>query len=190
MHVARGDAAHLQAAQAAGASFVVVVFSWRDIEPVPNFLYWEVPDAAVRAARFAGLQVIARLDRPPDWALAPRSPAPWSLDAYAAFVRHVSKRYASELAGVIVWNEPNLSLEWNDSPPDPVGYTAMLAAAYAAVKSVAPTLPVAAAGLAFTLDNGPDAVNDLDFLEALYAAGAAAFFDVLAAHPYGFGRPP
>ena len=190
MHVARGDAAHLQAAQAAGASFVVVVFSWRDIEPVPNFLYWEVPDAAVRAARFAGLQVIARLDRPPDWALDPRSPAPWSLDAYAAFVRHVSKRYASELAGVIVWNEPNLALEWNDSPPDPVGYTAMLAAAYAAVKSVAPTLPVAAAGLAFTLDNGPDAVNDLDFLEALYAAGAAAFFDVLAAHPYGFGRPP
>jgi hypothetical protein len=190
MHVAQGDAAHLQAAQAAGASFVVVVFSWRDIEPVPNFLYWEVPDAAMRAARFAGLQVVARLDRPPDWALDPHSPAPWSLDAYAAFVRHVTQRYADELAGVIVWNEPNLALEWNGSPPDPAGYTAMLAAAYAAVKSVAPTLPVAAAGLAFTLDNGLDAVNDLDFLEALYAAGAAAFFDVLATHPYGFGRPP
>lgn len=70
MHIARGDAAHAVAARAAGAEFVVVVFSWRDIEPTPNYFYWETPDAALRAADYAGLEVVARLDLPP--------PGPWT----------------------------------------------------------------------------------------------------------------
>jgi hypothetical protein len=66
----------------------------------------------------------------------------------------------------------------------------MLARAYRAVKDVAPQLPVAAAGLAFTEGNGAEAVNDLDYLRDLFAAGAADTMDALAVHPYGFGRPP
>ena len=190
MHVARGDAAHLLAARKAGADFVVVVFSWRDIEPTPNYFYWEVPDAALRAAAFAGVEVVARLDRAPDWALDDASPTPWDLDAYAAFVRRVVQRYGEKLAGVILWNEPNLALEWQGKRPDAAAYAAMLAHIYPVVKEAAPHLPVAAAGLAFTLGDGANAINDLDYLRELYAAGAGASFDALAAHPYGFGQPP
>jgi hypothetical protein len=189
-HVGRGDAVHMEAARAAGGSFAVVVFSWANIEPAPGYLYWEVPDAALRAAEFYGIDLIARLDQPPTWALGPDDPSPWQLDAYAGFAQRVAARYGDRLAGVILWNEPNLSLEWNNQPPDAAAYTELLRAAYPAVKAVAPDLPVFMGGLASTEGEGDWAINDLDYLQALYAAGAGAFFDGLTAHPYGFGRPP
>ena len=34
------------------------------------------------------------------------------------------------------------------------------------------------------------AMNDLNFLQGIYDSGGGDYFDVLAAHPYGFGRPP
>jgi polysaccharide biosynthesis protein PslG len=189
-HIAEGDAAHFAAAEAAGGRFVVIVFSWRDIQPTPDSFYWEVPDAALRAAAFYGLEVVARLDRPPDWARTDGGPAPWDLDAYANFTRQVALRYGARLAGAIIWNEPNLALEWNGRTPDAAAYAAMLKAAYTAVKETAPGLPVAAAGLALTRGDGQAAAGDLDYLQQLYAAGAGPYFDVLAAHPYGFGQPP
>lgn len=189
-HVARGDAAHLHAARQAGGEFVVVVLSWRDIQPTPDRLYWEIPDAALRAADFYGVQVLARLDQPPDWALDDASPTPWDLAAYARFAGQVAQRYGDRLGGLILWNEPNLSLEWHGQRPDPAGYAALLAAAYPAVKAAAPELAVLMAGLASTLGDGDTALDDLNYLQAVYDAGGGAFFDALAAHPYGFGQPP
>jgi len=189
-HVPQGDSLHLQAAAEAGADFVVAVFSWRDIEPAEGYWYWEQPDAAMRGAQHYGLKVIARLDRAPDWALSGSARTPWRLDAYARFAAQTAERYGDRLAGVIVWNEPNLALEWNGQEPDPAGYAKMLRAAYPAVKGVAPDLPVAMAGLAFTLGDGTSSTNDLDFLQAVYAHAGGDFFDVVALHPYGFGLPP
>ena len=189
-HLGQGDAGHMQAARVAGGRFVVVVFSWADIEPEPGYLYWELPDATLRAAEFYGLEVVARLDQPPAWALDDNGPTPWNLQAYSAFARRAAERYGHSLAGLILWNEPNLSLEWYDRSPDAAAYVAMLKAAYPEVKAVAPDLPVLLGGLASTEGEGDWALNDLDYLQALYAAGAAPYFDVLTAHPYGFGRPP
>jgi hypothetical protein len=46
------------------------------------------------------------------------------------------------------------------------------------------------AGLASTLGDGDTALDDLTFLQEVYDAGGGAWFDALAAHPYGFGQPP
>lgn len=189
-HIHRGDGAHLAAAQAAGGEFVVLVLSWEDIEPTPGYFYWEKSDAALAAAAFHGLGVVARLDRPPVWARTAEGPVPWRLDAYAAFVGRAVARYGARLDGVLLWNEPNLRLEWDDQTPDAAGYVALLAAGYGAAKAAQPDLPVVMAGLAFTRGDGSTAVNDLEFLRDVYALGGAAYFDVLAAHPYGFGAPP
>ncbi len=189
-HIAQGDAQHIEAAHAAGAGFVVIVFSWADIDPEENHLYWDVPDATLRAAKFYGLEVVARVDRPPEWAFDATNPSPWQLDSYAQFTQKVAARYGDRLAGIIIWNEPNLSLEWNGRPPVPEGYTQMLRPAYRAIKQVAPGLPVVAAGLAFTNSSDDTAMNDLDFLRGIYEYDGGDYFDVLAAHPYGFGRPP
>ncbi len=188
-HIVRGDAAHLDAVKAAGGDFAVVVFSWEDIEPEPNYLYWEVPDAALRTAEFYDVQIVARLDRPPEWALDDSDPTPWRLEAYANFVRRVVARYGERLAGVIIWNEPNLSLEWNDQSPDPVAYVELLKTGYTAAKAANSEVPVLLAGLAFTEDDQTNR-NDLTYLHQIYEAGGADYFDIMAAHPYGFGQTP
>lgn len=189
-HVATGDGEHIRAAANAGASFVVVVFAWDSIEPVPGFFYWEEPDAALRAADYYGLTVVARLDRPPDWAIDPDTPTPWNLDAYNHFVAKVAQRYSNRLDGVIIWNEPNLAIEWNNQPPVAEEYALMLQGAYDTVKAAAPELPVLLAGPALSQGDGINAINDLAYLDALYDAGIQDHFDILAAHPYGFGESP
>ncbi len=189
-HINDGTAAHMQAVREAGGGFVIAVMSWEDIEPTPNYLYWEKPDALLRAAEFYGVGVVARLDRPPAWALDDGSPSPWSLDAYANFVRRVATRYGGRLDGVIIWNEPNLALEWNGEVPDAEAYVALLKAGYEASKAVAPDVPVLGGGLAFTEGDGVNGVNDLVYFDSMLQAGAADYFDVLALHPYGFGRSP
>ncbi|MCB0209126.1 MAG: hypothetical protein KDJ52_07345 [Anaerolineae bacterium] len=189
-HIGQGDSTHMEAVRRAGGTFAVIVFSWADIEPEPNYLYWEKPDAALRAAEFYGIDLIARIDQPPDWALDAGTPTPWNLDAYAAFARRVAERYGNRLAGVAIWNEPNLSQEWHDQPPDAAAYAEMLKASYPAIKAVAPDLPVLLGALASTEGEGDWAINDLDYLQTLYTAGAGAYFDIFTAHAYGFGRPP
>ncbi len=188
-HIAEGDHEHLAAARAAGGNFVVFVFKWADIEPTPGYYYWEAPDAAMRAAAYHGVEMIARLDHPPDWALDPASPTPWNLDAYADFAGLLAERYGDRLGAVIIGNEPNLSLEWNGEKPDSAAYVELLKKLYPAIKGSSPDLPVAMAGLAFT-EGDLENVNDLDYLRAVYAAGGQDYFDILAIHPYGFGRPP
>ncbi|MCB0064394.1 MAG: hypothetical protein KDE19_19855, partial [Caldilineaceae bacterium] len=188
-HIDQANANHLQAAKQAGGSFVVYVMNWANIEPTSGYLYWEESDAALRAAEFYGLGMVARLDRPPDWAVDPDSPTPWDLNAYATFVQRVVARYGSRLDGIILWNEPNLRLEWHGQDPDPAAYVQLLRAGTEAARGVAPSLPIFMAGLAFT-EGGDGNMNDLTFLEGVYAAGGAAYFDGLALHPYGFGVPP
>ena len=188
-HVATGDDEHMTAARSADGDFVVIVFKWADIEPTPGYFYWEVPDAALRSAQFHGLELIARLDHPPAWALDDSGPTPWDLDAYARFVRAATARYGADLAGVILANEPNLALEWNEQTPDATAYVELLKRLYPEIKQVEPDLPVAMAGLAFTQGDDRN-INDLAYLRRALDAGAAAYFDVLAVHPYGFGRPP
>ena len=188
-HLDWADNAHIEAAHRAGGKFVVSVFNWANIEPTPGYLYWEATDAALRAAEFYDIGVVARLDRPPVWALDADSPTPWSLDAYATFVHRVVARYGERLDGIILWNEPNLQLEWHDQTPDPVAYVALLRAGAEAARTANPTLPIFMAGLAFT-EGGDGNLNDLGFLRAVYNAGGADYFDGLALHPYGFGAPP
>jgi hypothetical protein len=51
---------------------------------------------------------------------------------------------------------------------------------------------VLAGALAPTLEppGSPNGLNDLIYLEEMYRAGAAGFFDALAVHTYGFKFPP
>jgi len=98
---------------------------------------------------------------------------------------------AQGVEAVEIHNEPNLSLEWNDQPPDAAQYVQMLRASYQAVKSVAPNMIVVSGGLAPT-DTTPDrlAVNDIDYAREMLRNGAAQWFDAFGYHPYGFNAPP
>jgi hypothetical protein len=79
-----------------------------------------------------------------------------------------------------VWNEPNLPVYW-PSGPDAAEYVALLRATARAIRRVDPGAEILTAGL-------PDSslgVPLRDYVEAMYAAGGAGAFDVLAVNPYG-----
>ena len=193
VQVLPGDARTLELARAVGFDTVVDLFSWRQIEPTRGEYHWQATDEIVAGAEYYGLDLVVRLDQNPAWSAAAAATVdapPDRLADYTDFVRAVAARYRGRVLGYILWNEPNLASEWGGRPPDPAGYVALLKAGYQAVKAADPGALVVSAGLASTGDDTAAAEDDRRYLEAMYQAGAAPFFDVLGAHPYGFGYPP
>jgi hypothetical protein len=193
VHTLRPDDAILVQARDTGADAVVQVFAWREIEPTRDQFHWEMTDQIVAGAEYYGLDLIVRLDHHPAWAsdveLSVNAP-PDDLEDYRKFVQRVVARYKGRVHAYIIWNEPNLAVEWGGQPPDPAAFTEVLKVGYEAVKTVDPEALVVAPGLAPTNSNNGEAVDERQFLAEMYRAGASAYFDVLAAHPYSFGQAP
>jgi hypothetical protein len=180
-----------------GASWATEFFPWLYIQPFDKDRFdWVHADLVVNAAAAEGITLIARLDGVPTWARPDNTT--WKyLDSdhyadYANFVRAFVARYHDRVHYYIIWNEPNTAAEWGGRKPDPAAYTALLKQAYPAAKSADPTAVVLLAGLAPNLegDNSSLALNDLVYLDRLYSAGAAPYFDAVAAHSYGLQSPP
>jgi len=179
-----------------GASWIVEYFPWAYYEPHKGFFSWRHADIVVDHANRQGLKVIARLGYVPQWA-RPKKSSPTYLDPshfddfadyVGAFVRHFKGR----VHYIIIWNEPNLSLEWGYQPVDPERYVELLKKCYLAAKAADPSVQVLAGALAPTLAKPGSGWgwNDLDFLQRMYDLGAAPYFDILAAHAYGWHFPP
>lgn len=189
VHTLPADGRTLSLAAQIGFDAVVELFSWRQIEPTQNQWHWQLPDEVVAGAAYHGLQLIVRLDQHPAWASAAPltlNAPPDRVDDYVRFVQRVAERYRGRVAAYIIWNEPNLAIDWGGQPPDPLAYTEMLCQAYQAIKKADPAAKVVSAGLATTNQNDAQAMDDRRFLETMLQNGAAFCFDVLGAHPYGF----
>ncbi len=191
----------LQLVREMGAATLVEYFPWAYIEGSKGVFDWWHADQVMQHAANQGLRVYARLGMVPQWArpdeYALKTTANFLDEShypdFAEFAAAFAARYTGgALAGIIVWNEPNLSFEWGYRPVDPAGYVELLKAAYEEIKAAAPEVLVLAGALAPTLEppDSPNGMNDLIYLERMYQAGAAAYFDVLAMHAYGFTAPP
>jgi len=174
-------------------------FSWRNISNSRGGYDWFRPDGVLALAEARGLKVLARLDSTPFWAVADPSLLEQAVDGppsdpalFGEFCGALAQRYAGRIAAYEVWNEPNLSREWGNQPPDPLAYLALLKPCYLAIKAADPQAIVISAGLAPNNDpNNPDiSMPDDVFYRGLYAAGGAAYFDMLGVHAPGFGNPP
>ncbi|MFN8471250.1 MAG: endo-1,4-beta-xylanase [Anaerolineae bacterium] len=177
-----------------GAGTIVEYFPWAYIEPEQGQFNWNHADLVVDHALRQGLHVVARLDYVPDWARA-EGTTPHLLDEshfadYAAFVEAFVTHFQGRVDAIVIWNEPNLAFEWGGQQPDAAAYTRLLAAAYAAAKRADPNVQVLAGALAPVLEGDSAGQSDLDYLDAMYAAGAAPYFDGLAMHAYGWSFPP
>jgi polysaccharide biosynthesis protein PslG len=178
-----------------GFHWVKQAFAWRDIETLEKGKYdWWRPDYIVDAVHDAGLKLVVRIDRQPFWTqpgdqLRDNRP-PDDLQDFGDFCGVMAERYRGRIAAYQVWNEPNLSREWGDRPPDPAAYTALLKVCYEAIKAADPEATVISAGLAPTGTGLPAAIPDGDFLQGMYDAGAAAYFDVLGVNAPGYKAPP
>jgi hypothetical protein len=100
-------------------------------------------------------------------------------------------RYAAgTIAYVEVFNEMNLPLEWGTTPVDPAAYTRILAGAYRGAKAADPNVLVVSAAPSQRTGGLGGTLEDLDWLNGLYDAGGAAYFDVLGMHAYVGNQDP
>jgi len=182
-----------------GSPWIVEFFPWAYLEPGKNSFDWDHADQVIDHARAQGLTVIARLGLVPDWARPDPNERETTfnyLDAdhyadFGDFVHAFVDRYKGRVQHIVIWNEPNLSIEWGMRPVDAKGYVDLLKIAYRRAKQADPNVIVLAGALAPTLEpiGSAAGLNDLIYLQQMYDAGAKDYFDGLAAHAYGLTAP-
>lgn len=187
-------------AREAGLRWARQQFLWAEIEPKGKGEFvWEKYDHLVDLYEEYGFQIIARLDWPPHWSRRdnslPNAP-PDDLRDYADFVYAFVSHYRGRIKYIEIWNEPNIWPEWGNRPVDPEGYVEMLRMAYLKAKEADPDVQVLSAPLAITFgQEHPEPgkwinMNELQFLEEMYEAGASDYFDILSANAFGMSSPP
>lgn len=147
---------------------------------------WNESDRLISAVTAEGMELIPLLDGDPRTGFAP----PDNIKAFAEWTGEFADRYREYLTHYIVWDEPNLSSHWGSQPVNPTHYAALLSAAAEAVRTADGNAVIVAGPLAPTTETGPDNLAEPLYLQALYEAGAASSFDVVAAKPYGFDTGP
>ena len=190
----------LQMVRELGTPWIVEYFPWPYLEPEKGEFTWGHSDTVIQHAENQGLTVIARLGWVPAWARPDPDEQETTLtyldaDHYADFADFVAAfvaRYRGRVNHVILWNEPNLSFEWGYRPVDPEGYVELLRTVYPRAHAANPDVVVLAGALAPTLEPEGSAagLSDLAYLEQMYQAGAALYFDALAVHAYGLTFQP
>jgi hypothetical protein len=183
-----------------GIAWAKQEFPWEDIEKRKNQFDWDKYDQIVATFEKYNLQIIARLDRPPAWAhqdkSIPQAP-PDDLNDYGDFVDAFVRRYKGRIHYIQLWNEPNIYPEWGNRPVDPAAYVQLLKVGYTRAKAADPNIRVLSAPLAITLGEpwAPGssqwrAMDDLDYLDAMYRDGAQNYFDILSANAFGLRATP
>lgn len=156
----------------------------------PNKNSWASTISAATARNFHIIAVLYQSQ--PDCSANPCPPAPQPPypQTFAELASQFAEKYGAQIDVYQVWDEPNLYTGWWGRSPATAEYTALLQAAYIALKTADPTATVLAAALAPTAETGPDNLSELIYLQELYDLGAGAYFDAAAGKPYGYATSP
>ncbi len=198
----------LQMIHEAGFGWIRQEFSWEDIEIhgkgdfqdrrwEPYRSAWDKYDNIVALADKYGIQIIARLDNPPAWSRAENNAwnakhPPDDYNDFGDFVYAVVSRYRGRIKFYQIWNEPNLVDEWGEVSAQE--YVNLLKIAYTRAKAADPDCVILAGALAATIEldghTQGRGISDLIYLQQMYDAGAAAYFDILSIQGYGLWSGP
>ncbi len=178
-----------------GFEWVKFQMAWKEVELTPGAYDWSRWDEVIETYAANNIKVLLSIPKAPDWARPadddktiegpPADPA-----TYAGFVAKVAERYRGQVQAIEVWNEQNLWYEaGGQGRIDAARYVQLLQQAYQAIKAVNPEMTVVSGGLtpAGTIEDL--AVDDVEYLEQMYANGLKGYFDALGAHPAGFNCP-
>ncbi len=201
----------VQMAAEAGFKWLRQEFPWEDIEVhgksdfedrrhEPARSAWDKYDHIVALAEQYDMRLIVRLSNPPAWSRAEGNEAgsyapPDDFGDFADFAGSVAARYRGRIQYYQLWNEPNIFPEWGNYAIDPEAYVELLRAGAEAIRASDPDAVIVAGALAATIDldgtTSPGrSFSDLLFLQRMYDAGAAPYFDVMATQGYGLWSGP
>jgi len=201
------SAERLARLEAAGGGEVGrLTIRWETVEPQPPeagedpSYDWDAVSPVIEALASEGIAPLPVLLGAPRWArdrspACRRSdaicpPAEARIDEFARFSAAAAEQFADQgLAGIEIWNEPNLAAFWESAEgPDPARYAALFAAAHRALREQDPELRVLIGGLAYPREGGDGGDIELEpFLDAFYGSLDSGVLDdstVLSFHPY------
>jgi hypothetical protein len=180
-------------AHSGGFNLMSAYVAWSAVEPTRGQYLFEQHDQwgrtqandltnVVNAARANGLNIGLRLDSPPDWA----GGAVYKLDPTDVedYVYHTVRYAAGTVGYVEVFNEMNLPIYWGATPTDPATYVQILAGAYRGAHRADPNVIVVSAAPSQRTGGLGGTMEDVDWLNGMYDAGGAAYFDALGVHAY------
>jgi uncharacterized protein YraI len=179
-----------------GFNWVKARAFWRAMEPSQEVYDWSLLDPLVDAARGTGVSIMAQVSDAPQWARDPGADLrfagpPQDPATLAAFAGALAARYCgSPLRAVEIWNEPNIHYSWSNQPPDPAAYMRLLQAAYQGIKQACPAMIVVSGAPTPTGAPLPFAIDDVEYLTALYANGLASYSDVVGVKLPGYNLSP
>ncbi len=184
------------------SSWLRVIVNWNQVEPEersPRSYRWGTVDQAFAAARDSCMNILAIVERTPQWAR--QYPGleiirEDKLDAFAEFMAALATRYGGNgTNGMVVthfelYNEPDRRFSWGDArtgeTPGPVRYAEMLKKVYPAVKAANPAAQIVLGGLAYDLFTSHGGGFVESFLDDVLAAGGGPYFDYMNFHCYPF----
>ena len=189
---------HLDWVRLMNFSHVKQTFAWEDIQPEREQWLFGRADEILGEIERRGLKLVVRLTDAPPWS-HPNQQGERGVDYVDAppddpadFGRYcgaVAERYRGRVAAYQIWNEPNLSREWGNRPPDPAGYVALLRACSEAIRAADPAAILISAGMAPTGNHDATATPDDVFLQQLYDLDFQQYVDVIGAHAPGYTAP-
>ncbi len=167
----------IKAATAIGLDWIAVDFDWAhhwdqesDLPSLSRL------DQAIQQAGRYELNILVSITNPPDWARTVDGPNP---EKTVTLLTMLAQRYSESQLAFELFPAPNTSQGWS-APPDPQAYADLLRLAHQALNSVDNSITLVTGGLKPTPPQGlSGAMDDLEFLGALYQAGAASFMPIV-----------
>jgi len=179
---------------ALGIKWVKFQLSWKDTEPQQGIRNWAEWDRLILTYHEAGFNILLSIVKAPDWArpantdLSQEGP-PADPNTYAVFVGELAQRYKGGVQAIEVWNEQNLAREGGGAPMAPANYVNLLSVAYKAIKTADPSIIVVSGAPTPAGDVPGAAVDDINYLSAMYGAGLKNVSDAIGVHPSGYNCP-
>lgn len=164
-------------------------FSWDSLEPAEGRYNFGIHDQAVRLILAADIDLLGIVAYTPGWA-SPSADSPWNTmpsdpGDFGDFVLELTSHYRDQVAVWMIWVEPNCSQSFRSA--DPSQYTQLLKQGYLAAKYGNPGCTIVLGGLA---NDESEYIPEFSFypaeqfLQDVYYAGGADYFDAVGRHPY------
>lgn len=207
--VATGAENQFARMQGWGVKALRIEFTWFKHEPNAPVggvhTYAHSQDSLIKNANNYGFKILGIANYTPQWAADPTCFAQYNnmcgpkeqyAEDFGKYVGMLVERFdgdgindapgSPKIDAWEIWNEPNLADFWRPQP-SPSIYVKYLGAAYTAAKQANPNIPIITGGLCcYMLQNNAP----LNYLKAMYAAGAKGKFDALGMHPYTYPAMP
>ena len=193
--------------QKLGVKWLKVQVAWKQLQPTNaqeisvDFRRLEI---YLETAYNHGLDVLVSIAKAPNWARSNQTEdgPPDNPQALVDFLNLFLQEVGPSIDAIEIWNEPNLSREWQGQPINGQTYMKYFVPAHNAIQGYVqamqtdPQRPrnfplyVITAGLAPTGDSDGSR-DDRAYLQEMYSAGLSQYPDAyIGVHPYSWANPP